>query len=148
DSGLEVAALGGMPGIHSARFTPTECVGVTPPGAAPGARGAPGDAHRRSLFLNALRGKPRPWLARFHCTLAIALPGGEMFFSQGEVEGEIIPQERGQGGFGYDPIFLISDLGSTMAQLAPEKKNRISHRARALQAALPQLRQLLRAEEK
>ncbi len=128
DSGLEVQALGGAPGLHSARYAPQQ--GAT-------------DADRRAYLLENLRGKPRPWLARFVCTVAIATPQGELFFTEGECPGEIIPEERGTNGFGYDPIFYFPERGMTMAELPPEEKNRISHRARAVMAAVPILRRLL-----
>lgn len=117
DSGLEVDALDGAPGLHSARYHPR-------PGAS--------DADRRAYLLQNLQGFPRPWTARFHATIAIALPNGVLHFAEGYCPGEIIPQERGTGGFGYDPIFLLSDLGLTMAELSMEQKNRLSHRARAV----------------
>lgn len=129
DSGLEVAALGGAPGIYSARFSPL-----------PQAT----DADRRAALLEKLRSHPRPWLARFHCAVAIASPSGEIRFSEGDCPGEIIPEERGQNGFGYDPIFLIPGLGKTMAELSLAEKNQLSHRARAIRAAIPHLRDLLR----
>ncbi|WP_322509934.1 RdgB/HAM1 family non-canonical purine NTP pyrophosphatase [Anaerolinea sp.] len=128
DSGLEVQALNGAPGLHSARYAPQK--GAT-------------DADRRAYLLENLRDKPRPWLARFVCTVAIATPQGEVFFTEGECPGEIIPEERGTHGFGYDPIFFFPERGLTMAELPPEEKNRISHRARAVLAAIPILRQLL-----
>ncbi len=127
DSGLEVDALGGAPGLHSARYSPK-----------PGA----GDKDRRNFLLENLKGKPRPWTARFHATIAIAVPGGGVEFAEGRCDGEIIPEERGTGGFGYDPIFLLTDLGKTMAELDAGEKNRISHRARAALAAMPILNQL------
>jgi XTP/dITP diphosphohydrolase len=132
DSGLEVDALDGQPGLHSARYSPL-----------PGAR----DADRRVLLLRNLAPHPRPWLAHFHCTVAIALPGPdnqvrEVLFAEGDCPGEIIPIERGSNGFGYDPIFLLPDLGVTMAELTRDQKNRLSHRARAVMAALPILRSL------
>ena len=128
DSGLEVEALGGQPGLHSARYAPQP---------------AATDADRRAYLLQKLRGQPRPWRARFCCTVAIAAPEGELHFSEGECPGEIIAEERGSNGFGYDPIFLLSALGRTMAELTMEEKNRLSHRARAVQAALPVLREIL-----
>ena len=128
DSGLEVDALGGLPGIRSARFSPR-----------PGAT----DADRRLYLLQRLQGHPRPWTARFRCTVALATPSGELYFAEGECPGEIIPEERGQNGFGYDPIFLLNGLGLTMAELTTEMKNRLSHRARALQAARPMLTELI-----
>jgi XTP/dITP diphosphohydrolase len=75
--------------------------------------------------------------------VALALPSGEVRFADGECTGEIIPQERGGNGFGYDPIFLIPVLGRTMAELEMEEKNRLSHRARALIASRPVLAELL-----
>ncbi|MBN2148632.1 MAG: RdgB/HAM1 family non-canonical purine NTP pyrophosphatase [Anaerolineales bacterium] len=125
DSGLEVDALGGLPGIRSARFS-------SQPGAT--------DAVRRSYLLQQLQGVCRPWLAHFHCTVALATPRGEIFFTQGECHGEIIPQERGRNGFGYDPVFLLPGFGRTMAELTMEEKNRVSHRALAIQQAIPLLK--------
>jgi len=127
DSGLEVDALDGRPGLYSARFL-----------ARPGAT----DADRRAYLLSQLRGKPRPWTAHFHCSVAVAVPGGETHFTVGNCPGEIIPEERGSGGFGYDPVFLLDEPGKTMAELEMEEKNRLSHRARAVQAAVPILKRL------
>lgn len=128
DSGLEVDALEGLPGLRSARFAPI-----------PGAT----DADRRAYLLERLRGQPRPWSARFRCVIAFAMPGGEVWFAEGVCEGEIIPDERGQHGFGYDPLFLVPGLGRTMAELSMQEKNRLSHRARAVQAARPMLVEIL-----
>ncbi len=122
DSGLEVEALDGAPGLHSARFSPK-----------PGAT----DADRRALLLQRLQDHPRPWRARFHCTVALATPAGWVDTVEGNCPGEIIPEERGQNGFGYDPIFLVVERGLTMAELGLEEKNQISHRARAVRAAIP-----------
>ena len=122
DSGLEVDALGGAPGLHSARNLPI-----------PGAT----DSDRRRYLLENLSDLPRPWTARFHATIAIAQPSGEIQFSDGECPGEIIPEERGSSGFGYDPIFLFRELGRTMAELDLEQKNTLSHRARAVRGAIP-----------
>ena len=127
DSGLEVEALGGLPGVRSARFSPL-----------PGAN----DADRRRYLLEQLWGKPRPWTAHFHCTVALAQADGEINYFEGDCPGEIIPDERGTNGFGYDPIFLLPELGRTMAELGTEEKNQLSHRARAIKAALPTLRRL------
>jgi XTP/dITP diphosphohydrolase len=123
-----VDALGGLPGIRSKRFS--EKPGAT-------------DADRRLYLLQRLRDHPRPWTARFRCTVALATPQGELYFAQGECPGEIIPDERGHNGFGYDPIFLLPDLGQTMAELSTELKNRLSHRARAIQAVKPVLTKLI-----
>lgn len=122
DSGLEVDVLGGLPGLRSARFSPL-------PNAS--------DADRRRYLLSLLKEKPQPWIARFRCTIALAFPNGEIQLAEGECAGAIIPEERGSNGFGYDPIFLLPELGCTMAELTDEQKNKLSHRARALQAARP-----------
>lgn len=128
DSGLEVDALNGAPGLYSARYAPQ-----------PNAT----DADRRAYLLKNLGEKPRPWPAHFHATVAIANPSGDLRFSEGNCHGEIIPEERGTGGFGYDPIFYIPTLGRTMAELTIEEKNRLSHRAQAVKNATPILRQVL-----
>ena len=126
DSGLEVDALNGAPGLYSARYSPK-----------PGAN----DADRCAFLLENLKDKPRPWTSHFHATIAIAKPSGEVEFAEGNCHGEIIPERRGSGGFGYDPIFFIPEIGKTMAEI--DEKNRISHRARATAAALPILRKML-----
>ena len=127
DSGLEVDALDGAPGLFSARYSPK-----------PGAT----DKDRRDFLLRNLADKPRPWTARFRATVAVAGPGGSVEWAEGVCEGQIIPEERGSGGFGYDPIFFMPELGRTMAELSEEIKNRLSHRARAVQAALPILKRV------
>ncbi|HTP02550.1 MAG TPA: RdgB/HAM1 family non-canonical purine NTP pyrophosphatase [Anaerolineales bacterium] len=129
DSGLEVDALDGAPGLHSHRYVP-----------APGAT----DADRRRYLLGNLAGKARPWPARFRAAIAIAVPGGSVQVIEGECRGEIIPEERGSSGFGYDPIFFIPEMGKTMAELEMDEKNRISHRARAVMKARPILETLFR----
>jgi XTP/dITP diphosphohydrolase len=134
DSGLEVDALDGRPGLHSARYSPP--VGGEPWDTPP----VGGDARRRSWLLHNLHDYPRPWTASFHCTVALASPDGWVRFAEGCCPGEIIPEERGAGGFGYDPIFLLTELGLTMAELSMEQKNHLSHRARAVRAAVPLLR--------
>lgn len=128
DSGLEVAALEGAPGLYSARYAPQ-----------PGAT----DADRRAYLLAQLHGRPRPWQAQFRCIVALAPLEGSARFAEGVCPGEIIPEERGEQGFGYDPIFLLPEMGLTMAELEMDQKNRISHRARALQSILPELEKLL-----
>lgn len=130
DSGLEVEALDGAPGLYSARYHPR-------PGAS--------DADRRTYMLENLGEKPRPWKAHFHATVAVATPGGELYFAEGNCYGEIIPEERGAGGFGYDPIFLVGGLGYTMAELSMDEKNRLSHRALAVQNAIPILKKVFDA---
>ena len=130
DSGLEVDALDGAPGLYSARYHPR-------PGAS--------DADRRAYMLENLGEKPRPWKAHFHATVAVATPGGQLYFADGNCYGEIIPDERGAGGFGYDPIFLVEGLGHTMAELPMDEKNRLSHRALAVQNAIPILKKVFDA---
>jgi XTP/dITP diphosphohydrolase len=110
--------------LHSARFSPK-----------PGAT----DADRRALLLEQLADKPRPWTARFRCVVALAQPGKDTRYFEGVCEGVIIPQERGNNGFGYDPIFWLPELGKSMAELGMDEKNRLSHRARAVLAARPLL---------
>jgi XTP/dITP diphosphohydrolase len=127
DTGLEVAALGGAPGLYSARFAPQ-----------PNAT----DADRRAYLLERLKTHPRPWMAQFRCIVALATPEGSLEFTEGLCEGEIIPIERGTHGFGYDPIFQISSLGQTMAELTMEEKNHISHRALAVKAAYPLIKKI------
>lgn len=127
DTGLEVDALEGAPGLHSARL------------AGPGRS----DGDRRNRLLSLLGSHQRPWTARFRCVVALAGPEGGIDLAEGECEGEIIPDERGDGGFGYDSIFLVKGLGRTMAEIRPEEKNRASHRARAVQALLPTLKERL-----
>lgn len=145
DSGLEVDVLSGAPGLYSARYGSTNGQKLS-------------DAGRRQFLLTQLQGKPRPWTARFHAVIAIAVP--EHLWSQvashpglqesapalqlfeGYCEGEIIPEERGSGGFGYDPIFLLPKFGKTMAELSTEIKNRLSHRARAVMNARETLKGL------
>ena len=114
DSGLEVEALNGAPGLHSARTAPTA-------------------AERRALLLRQLAGKPQPWRAAFRSTIAIAYPDGDIRIAEGECRGKISPIERGQGGFGYDPIFIVEGMDRTMAELTMEEKNRLSHRAKAIE---------------
>jgi XTP/dITP diphosphohydrolase len=128
DSGLEVDALGGNPGLHSHRFCPI-----------PNAT----DADRRRYLLELLQDKPRPWTARFRAAVAVARPSGEVELADGRCEGEIIPQERGANGFGYDPVFLIPGLGRTMAELEMSDKNRLSHRAGAVRNAIPIVKEIL-----
>ncbi len=129
DSGLEVDTLDGAPGLYSARYSPK-------PGAS--------DADRRAYLLENLKDKPRPWMAHFHATIAIATAEKTVQLAEGNCYGEIIPEQRGTGGFGYDPIFLFPELGKTMAELEMEQKNRISHRAQAVMNAIPILKKLLR----
>ncbi|MDQ7829608.1 MAG: RdgB/HAM1 family non-canonical purine NTP pyrophosphatase [Armatimonadota bacterium] len=130
DSGLEVDALGGEPGVHSARF-----LGPTAT-----------DVQRNAEILARLRGvPPERRTARFRAVVAVATPDGTVRAFEGVVEGRIAEAPAGEGGFGYDPIFLVPEYGRTMAELPPGVKNRISHRARAVRAAIPHLLDLARA---
>lgn len=132
DSGLEVDALEGAPGIHSARYA----------GRYAGASAT--DAANRAQLLAALAGVPAARRgARYRAVVAVARPDqAEIWFAQGTVEGRIAIDERGSGGFGYDPVFELPD-GRRMAELSMDEKNAISHRARAVQAAAPLLERLL-----
>jgi XTP/dITP diphosphohydrolase len=127
DTGLEVKALDGVPGLRSNRFGPEPFT----------------DENRRAHLLRELNGKPRPWVARFQATVAIAGPDGGIQTVEGICPGEIIPEERGEGGFGYDPIFLLENQNKTMAELEMDEKNRLSHRGQALRKAIPILVKLL-----
>ena len=129
DSGLEVEALDGAPGLYSARYGSREGSKLS-------------NADRRKYLLSQLQDQPRPWKARFHATIAIATPDNQIHLTDGFCEGEIIPDERGAGGFGYDPIFLLPELGKTMAELSMDEKNRLSHRARAVMKAKGTLKEL------
>ena len=124
DTGLEVDALDGAPGLRSARLTGPSS----------------SDVDRRTHLLSLLEPHPSPWTARFRCVVAFAGSEGVIGLAEGSCEGEIIPVERGKGGFGYDPIFLITGLGRTMAEISAEEKNRVSHRARAIRALFPTLK--------
>ena len=117
DSGVEVEALGGFPGIRSARLGPSQ-------------------EERTAELLRRLEGMPRPWNARFVCVLALANPGKSTQFFEGECRGEIVPQWRGEAGFGYDPVFLVPGTGKTFGQMPPEEKRLYSHRANAVRAML------------
>ncbi len=120
DSGLEVDALDGAPGLRSARY------------------GGPGldDAGRVRLLLEALREvPPEGRTARFRCVIALLAPGAGARFVEGLVEGVIAASPRGTGGFGYDPVFFYPPLGRTLAELSAEEKAGVSHRSRAAAAA-------------
>lgn len=118
DSGLKVDALDGQPGVYSARFA-----------------GEPkSDAANNAKLLHELSStKPEDKTAQFHCTLALAMPGKESLVVSGEVAGLIIAIPRGENGFGYDPLFYLPEKEKTMAELTSDEKNKLSHRAIALQ---------------
>ena len=128
DSGLEIDALDGRPGVYSARY------------------GGPGlsDPERHANVLAELRPfPPAAWTARFHCVVALASPDGHLVTVEDAVEGVITDRQRGDHGFGYDPIFYMPQFGATMAELDPAFKNRISHRGKASQHAKQRLIDLL-----
>ena len=128
DSGLEVDALNGEPGVYSARFA---------------GKGAT-DADRVRTLLARLKGVP--WekrSAHFKCVIAIATPKGVVTLCSGECHGVISLEPRGESGFGYDPVFYLPEMDKTMAELPMETKNEISHRARACQKARPELARLI-----
>ena len=119
DSGLEVDALGGEPGVRSARFSGEGATDVT----------------NRALLLEKLATVPADQRsARFRCVIALARGGEVLAHFSGAVEGAIIQSEKGEGGFGYDPLFVPEGFGETFADLGAETKNRLSHRGRALAA--------------
>jgi XTP/dITP diphosphohydrolase len=125
DSGLEVDALGGEPGVLSSRY------------AGEGAS----DAQRIALLLRNLENVPeRDRGARFACVIALARPGRPVELYSGECRGRIVAVSRGRDGFGYDPVFMLPETGKTMAELSPEEKNLISHRSDAARKALAALK--------
>jgi XTP/dITP diphosphohydrolase len=95
------------------------------------------------MLLEMLKDQPPPWEAQFRATVALAGPAGEFELAEGRCAGEILGEERGSGGFGYDPIFLVHGTGKTMAELEINKKNRLSHRARAVEAIRPAIERRL-----
>jgi XTP/dITP diphosphohydrolase len=129
DSGLEVAALGGQPGIYTARF------------------GGPGLSSReRCLYLlQQMRHVPdHERQAAFRCVAVLMDPAGHMAVREGRCSGVIGHELRGEGGFGYDPIFLLPEKGCSLAELSPEAKDLVSHRAQAVRAMIPLLTTLAR----
>ena len=127
DSGLDVEALGGAPGPRSARF------------------GGEGTSHREKmrLLLERLKGRPPGERAcRFVCVIAVADPQGGVRLCEGHCPGLVAEAPQGEGGFGYDPIFYLPELGKTMAELSAEEKNVVSHRGRAAQQARQVLEEL------
>lgn len=125
DSGLEVDALNKEPGIYSARYMGED---------------TPYSVKNRNL-IDRLTGVPdEKRTARFVCAIAAVMPEGEVITTQGVIEGRIDYEEKGDNGFGYDPIFYVPEYGCTTAQLTEAEKNKISHRGRALEAMKEELR--------
>jgi len=128
DSGLEVDALGGRPGVYSSRWGGEEG----------------NDRLNNEALLRALAAHPRhSWTARYRCVMALASPERVLLVTEGTCEGRITDRPAGTNGFGYDPYFHVPAYGRTMAQLPPDTKNRLSHRGRALEAMRPELEKLL-----
>lgn len=129
DSGLEVDALSGGPGVHSARWAEKHNSGK-------------GDADNNALVLRQLEAvEEARRTARFVCHLALADPQGRILLtSRGTVEGRLLRSPRGSNGFGYDPLFLIDQLGKTTAELAPAEKHAISHRGQATRVMVELMR--------
>jgi XTP/dITP diphosphohydrolase len=117
DSGIEVDALGGFPGLRSARLGPTQI-------------------ERTATLLEMLAGEPRPWTARFTATIALATPGQPVRSVAGERRGEVVPEWQGEAGFGYDPVFFVPEAGVTFGQMDSETKHRWSHRGAAIRALI------------
>lgn len=144
DSGLEVDALAGAPGVRSARYA-QDAGYAADPSSRPdlGWLGADDTDIRNNLYLlDRLQGVDRR-SARYHCVLALARAGRTLASADGRVEGEILTAPRGTGGFGYDPLFWLPDLGRTMAEISLEEKHTLSHRGRAFRALLPKLREIV-----
>ena len=125
DSGLEIEYLNNEPGIYSARY-----MGADTPYSV-----------KNQNFIDRLKGVPdEKRTARFVCVIAAAMPDGEIFTTKGVIEGRIAEEEKGENGFGFDPIFYVPEYGCTTAQLSEEQKNAISHRGKALEAMKEELR--------
>ncbi len=135
DSGLVVDALGGAPGVQSARFSGD---------AGPGADRKEIDRRNIAKLLRLLEGvPPEKRTARFVCHLCLASPERVLVETQGTVEGLIVDEPVGDNGFGYDPVFCVGTLGRTVAQLPDDEKNAISHRGNAIRRFMPLLNEVL-----
>lgn len=126
DSGLMVDGLGGLPGVHSARYA--------------GPKAQPSENNAKLLKMMQIRGVSNRHAA-FHCSLVVISPDGESFHFQGLLEGQIATQLRGQSGFGYDPLFIPQGETRTLAEMTPGEKNAISHRGKAFRALVELLKQ-------
>ena len=124
DSGLSVEALGGRPGVLSARYAGAQA----------------NDEKNIALLLEELSPSPKPWSAAFLCVAAAALPGRVIAEATGRVDGEIVSTPRGESGFGYDPVFRVKGSPKTMAELTTEEKNKISHRGQSIRILMEELR--------
>ena len=123
DSGLEVDALDGRPGVYSARYAGEPC----------------NDANNNARLLSELSGVPAEGrTGRYVSVIACIDPSGNEFFVRGTCEGILLEEPRGNGGFGYDPLFYVPELGKTFAEVTPEEKDAVSHRGKAIRAFLKQ----------
>lgn len=130
DSGLEVDYLNGEPGIYSARFLGRDTDYVT----------------KNTYIINQLKeAKKEERGARFVCAISLILPDGREFLKEGIMEGEIAHEIKGENGFGYDPIFFLPEYGMSSAEISREKKNKISHRGKALREMLEVINDLLQS---
>jgi XTP/dITP diphosphohydrolase len=128
DSGLCVAALGGGPGVHSARWAGEDY------------------RHKNALLIRLLEGKTgRARACQYACVAVLREPNGRRWYTRGEVRGQIAAAPAGGGGFGFDPVFYVPRLGRTLAEIPIDEKDRISHRGRAARRIRPKLRQLIEA---
>jgi XTP/dITP diphosphohydrolase len=127
DSGLVVEALGGAPGVYSARYAGEKA----------------GDAANVAKLLAEMAGKSER-RAAFECVISIAVPSGPALTYEGRCEGEITAEPKGDGGFGYDPVFYSPELGKTFAESSMAEKNRVSHRGRALAQVAAEFAQVLK----
>ncbi len=125
DSGIEVSALGGSPGVYSARYAGENST----------------DDENLDKLMSELKGKTDR-RARYVCVLTLILSGGEKITATEFCEGEISEIKKGEGGFGYDPVFFLPSYGKTMAELDPDEKNRISHRGKASRKIALQMREM------
>jgi len=128
DSGLEIDALHGEPGVHSARYAGPACDAA---------------ANNARLIRKLSDISPGQRMARFRCVIALASPKNLLATASGALNGVIVDEARGAGGFGYDPHFFVPEYGMTTAEMSPEQKNRISHRGQALRAIRPAIERLL-----
>jgi len=129
DSGLEVDALGGEPGVYSARYGGDKCRD---------------DVERYEYLLENMKNVPDgKRQARFVSVITCVFPDGREISARGEIEGEILREPHGEGGFGYDPIFFVPDEGMTTAEMTQERKNEISHRAKSLRIMAEKLEEVL-----
>lgn len=131
DSGICVEALGGAPGVLSARFS-----------------GVHGDDKANNALMLSKMKDESDRRAHYSCAIALVCPGGETVTAEGYLHGEIGGEEKGENGFGYDPLFILPEYGLSAAQISPEEKNRISHRARALAELCEKLREKDRIDKR